>query len=81
MLGYGWINRKVQYIGVRSCPDRHFYRRGRIIIVEFKKPKGGRLSPGQVREIGRLKHVGMTVLTVWNEEDAERLYELATSTA
>lgn len=63
---HGWIARKMQYQGRRSCPDRFFFGYGQIIPVEMKRPNarkkvGGGLSVGQREEFRRLGAVGVTV--------------------
>lgn len=44
----GWLTPKLQYVGHTGWPDRCFMRRGRIVFIEFKRPKGGRRSAKQV---------------------------------
>ena len=43
----GWWPIKLTAIGVRGAPDRMMCGHGKIVLIEFKTPKG-RLSPGQV---------------------------------
>ena len=71
----GWIVRKMQYIGRRSCPDRYFFGYGQIIPIEMKKKgktasRDGRLSTGQKEEFKRLAGVGVTVHVFWTGADA-----------
>lgn len=54
----GWLVRKVKWIGRRGAPDRMFVRRGRIVLIEFKRPKKGQLHALQDREIARLRRAG-----------------------
>ena len=42
---------------------------GRVIFVETKRPKDGRLSPLQKKWADWLKALGFTVAIVWNEKD------------
>lgn len=42
---------------------------GRVIFVETKRPKGGRLSPMQVWWQKKLTRLGFWHEIVWNEED------------
>ena len=52
------------YRGRRGCRDYDFYREGRIVMMEFKKPAGGELSGNQVRERQRLAEAGITIHVV-----------------
>lgn len=54
----GWIVRKVKWVGRRGAPDRLFLRAGRVVLVEFKRPRKGKLHALQVREIARLRKAG-----------------------
>lgn len=55
---HGWLVRKTKYIGVNGCPDRFFFGYGHIVMIEFKKKKGGRLSLAQIEEHKRLAEAG-----------------------
>ena len=62
----GWLVRKIEYAGRRSCPDRLFVGYGRILMIEMKRPsakkkKGGGLSAGQKEEFERFAQHGVTV--------------------
>lgn len=61
----GWISRKIQYVGRRSCPDRLFAGYGKIFLVELKRPgkgsKAGKLSAGQELEFERFAKAGVMV--------------------
>lgn len=57
----GWIPRLMQYRGRRGCPDHFFFGYGAVVIIEFKRAKGGKLSDNQIRERERLAAVGVTV--------------------
>lgn len=69
----GWIARFMAYRGRRGCRDVDFYGYGRIVMMEFKKPNGGELSPGQVRERDRLAERGLTVHVIDKPEQGIRL--------
>lgn len=60
----GWIARPMSYRGRRGCRDYDFYKDGRVVMMEFKKPNGGELSGNQVRERRRLALAGITVYVV-----------------
>lgn len=65
----GWIVRKMQYVGRRSCPDRYFFGYGLIIPIEMKKSTG-RLSKGQTEEFKRLDAVGVKVHVFYSGDAA-----------
>lgn len=55
--------------GWSGVPDRIVLMPGgRVIFVETKRPKGGRLSALQKWWHARLEGLGFSVRTVWNEE-------------
>ena len=64
----GWLVRKMTYAGRRGCPDRWFFRDGRIVIVEFKKP-GSDCDGVQKREHTRLREKGVFVHVIDNIPD------------
>lgn len=45
---HGWLTPKLQHIGSTGWPDRTFIRRGRVVFIEFKRPRGGRRSAKQI---------------------------------
>jgi hypothetical protein len=56
----GWLVRKITYPGRKGAPDRHFYKAGRCVMIEFKaSQKGPRVQ--QDKEHKRLKEAGFTV--------------------
>lgn len=64
----GWLVRKMVYAGRRGCPDRWFFRNGKIVIIEFKKP--GKEPDGlQAREIKKLREHGIRVHVIDNIAD------------
>lgn len=65
----GWVARKVQYPNRAGCPDRFFFKAGRLVMIEFKRPKG-KLSDGQVREHKRLHEVGWPVYVCYSAAEA-----------
>lgn len=73
----GWIVRKIVYPGRRGAPDRHFYKAGRLVIIEFKRPQGGRLSGNQKREHERLAAAGFPVHLVNTIEQGKALLDAA----
>lgn len=69
---YGWIIRKLQYVGRNGAPDRIcFGPGGRVALVELKNGKNGRLSQAQKDEIAALALVGMKVWVIKTDADIE----------
>lgn len=56
----GWLIRKVKWIGRRAAPDRVFFKAGRTIWVEFKRP-GEKPRLLQEREHTRMRDAGCEV--------------------
>ena len=67
---HGWIVRKMQYIGRRGCADRFFFGYGHIIMIEFKRLKGGSTSANQSKEHQRLAEVGCPVHVFYTSDRA-----------
>lgn len=63
----GWLVRKVVYAGRRGAPDRFFFKGGKLLMVEFKKPGEGPREQ-QEREHKRLAAVGWKVHVIDNWE-------------
>lgn len=60
---HGWLARKAVYSGRRGSPDRWFFRNGKLVLVEFKRP--GETPDGlQVKEHKALKDHGFPVLVI-----------------
>ena len=58
----------------RGMPDRVILLPGsRVVWVETKRPKGGRLSAAQVARHGWLRRLGHVVETAWDIEQADEL--------
>lgn len=71
----GWLVRKMVYPGRRGCPDRFFFKGGRLVIMEMKRPVTGRLSGNQGRERERFAAAGFTVHVVDDRDTACMLLE------
>ena len=70
----GWLVRKIAYPGRRGAPDRHFYRRGVFLPIEFKAP-GLKPEPHQLLEHARLAVAGFPVYVIDNIEDGIALLD------
>ena len=59
----GWEVRKLKWLGRVGAPDRLFYKDGRAVFIEFKKPQNGKLkdlrSVPQRREGDRMLAAGL----------------------
>ena len=71
----GWLVRKMIYPGRRGCPDSWFFKGGRLVIVEFKRPGEGKRSGNQRREHSRFSDAGFTVHVVDDRDTACMLLE------
>lgn len=69
----GWLVRKMQYPGRRTCPDRWFFKDSKLVIVEFKRQGKKRADPGQVREHRRYAEAGWKVHVVNDRDQAAKL--------
>lgn len=60
--------------GWAGAPDRIvLLPGGRVIFVEVKRPKGGRVPPRQTWFAEQLRALGFQHRFVWNREDIEKL--------
>jgi hypothetical protein len=74
VLARGGMCEKIMVIGQRGFPDRLVILPGpRVIFVELKRPRGGRLSPHQREYIAWLEALGVAVAVVRNSADIDRL--------
>lgn len=69
-ISEGWLVYKFVSPATRSVPDRVFIRDGRVVFIEFKRP-GGALTPGQTREIARMRRAGAEVHVCYSVEEAK----------
>ena len=70
----GWLCRKLQWTGRRGGPDRLFAKAGRVVLVEFKRPKAGPRAQ-QEREIERLRKAGVEVHVIDSVEKGCALFD------
>jgi hypothetical protein len=56
----GWLAYVFTSPSKRSVPDRIYIKDGRVVFIEYKLP-GEKLTPGQKREIERLRAAGAEV--------------------
>ena len=67
----GWLSYKFESEG--GLPDRIFLKDGRIIFIEFKAPKTGRLSKLQQVQIKRMIDAGAIVHVCDNVDQFMRI--------
>ena len=73
----GGIAEKVTVIGARGFFDRLvILPGGRVVFVECKRPKGGRLSQHQIQRHARYKALGVEVAMIKHSNDITRLLSL-----
>lgn len=74
---HGWIARKLQWVGRRGGMDRAFFKDGRCVFIEFKRP-GKTLIGQQMKEFERIK--AAYVDTHWCDsiEEALAILEIET---
>ena len=65
----GWISYKFVSPQQRGVPDRIFFREGKTVLIEFKRP-GGRLSKLQELQINRLREAGIPVAVCYSVNEA-----------
>lgn len=45
----GWLCWKMEIVGINGCPDYWFFKAGRVLIIEFKKPGKDRMKQQELR--------------------------------
>lgn len=78
VVGYavrlGWLAWKMKIEGINGCPDYWFFKNGRVLIVEFKRPGKGP-DPQQQRRHRELQKAGHTVHVIDNVEAGYALFD------
>lgn len=73
---YGGRCLKLPAVFEEGIPDRLvILPQGRIVFVELKRPKGGRLSEMQKYQIGKLRDLGCRVYIIKNYEEVNQMIE------
>lgn len=60
----GWLAWKMKIEGRNGCPDCWFFKNGRIVVMEFKRPVGGKVRVQQQLRIAELRAHGIEVHVV-----------------
>ena len=68
----GWLSFKWVSPSQRGVPDRMYFRKGSLVIIEFKAP-GKKATPYQKAIHKRLLAVGWTVHVIDNIEEGKAL--------
>lgn len=71
----GYLVHKLIIAGKRGSPDRWHFRRGILVIIEYKKV-GEHLSGNQVKRIKELREAGFTVHVCETHEEARRALKI-----
>ena len=72
----GGTHRKLQWIVRVGAPDEVAWWPGPVLgFFECKRPKGGRLSAPQEREIGRMREAGFNVYLTHTKESVDAALE------
>ena len=74
----GWFVEKVRGTR-RGFPDRFYAKGGRVVLVEWKRPGQGRVSPIQVKRHAELRAAGVEVHVVDSLGKAERILHMDNS--
>lgn len=75
----GWLVVKIVRAIPNGFPDRFYARNGRIVLIEFKRPGSGRVSPQQVKRHAELRAAGVEIHVVDSLSKAERVLCLENS--
>lgn len=70
----GWLVHRMAFIGRRGCPDAWFFKRGTLLIVEFKAP-GKKATPQQIKRHDELRAQGMRVFVIDSAEAGRKLLD------
>lgn len=71
----GWLVHKMGIVGKAGCPDRWHWRKGVLVIIEYKK-KNKPLDGRQVKRIDEFQRAGFKVHRIDNHDAARRVLKL-----
>jgi hypothetical protein len=72
-ISRGWYVEKVMSVGRNGFPDRFYAKDGRIVLIEWKRARGGVLDEHQRIRIGQLKAAGVEVHVVRSIQEASAI--------
>lgn len=70
----GWLCWKMEIVGINGCPDYWFFKAGRTVIIEFKKP-GKEPTVQQVRRANELREHGFEVHVIDDAATGKALFD------
>jgi len=70
---HGWLCPKLQWLNQTGWPDRTFLKNGKVVWIEFKRPKKGRREPKQIYWNGRIRRQGCNAHFVKTVEEGIEL--------
>jgi len=71
----GWVVWKMVIVGRRGCPDRWHFRRGELVIIEYKR-KGKEPDGVQTKRHNEIRSQGFKVHIVERHDHARKLLRL-----
>lgn len=70
----GWLAWKMKIEGLNGCPDYWFFKDGRVVIVEFKKPQKDP-TVQQLRRHDDLRRAGFEVHVIDHADAGRALFD------
>jgi len=74
----GWFVEKIMRTGRNGFPDRFYAKAGRVVLIEFKRPRG-RITQQQLRRHDELRAAGVEVRIVYSLTEAELVLRMENS--
>jgi hypothetical protein len=71
----GWVVEKIMRTGRGGFPDRFYAKDGRVVLMEFKKPRG-RVTKQQLFRHKELRNAGVECHVVYSLAQAELVLRL-----
>lgn len=68
----GWFVEKIMQTGRKGFPDRFYAKGGRVVLMEWKRPKGT-VYAQQLKRIEELRRAGVEVHIVRSVEEANEI--------
>ena len=73
----GGTTRKIKFISTNGCPDRLVCMNpgadGHHVLIEVKRPKGGKLREAQGRQIAALIEMGFDTYVAHSKESVDQI--------
>lgn len=71
----GWFVEKIMRTGRNGFPDRFYARAGRVVLIEWKRPRG-RITKQQLKRHDELRDAGVEVRIVYSLAEAEMVLRM-----